>query len=387
MSLEVRSVGVVGLGTMGAGIVEVFARSGLPVVALDAAQEWVDRGRGTLESSTGKALARGRISEADRAALLGRVTWTTSVDDLAGVDLVVEAVPEVLELKRTLLTSLDSVLAPSAVIATNTSSLPVTLLAESTGRPDRVVGMHFFNPAPVLRLVEVVTTAHSDADVVAGVHDLAVSLGKTPIVVGDRPGFVANWLLFGYLADAVRLLDSGRVTRESLDAALVASGMPMGPLALLDLIGLDVSVHILEVLYAADGAARHAVPPGLSSLVDAGHLGRKTGQGFWGYGDGSASSAEAGFDQSAIADALVLPYLNDALRMVEEGYASPDDVDTAMRAGCGFPRGPVEETDARGLDAVLAGLLSLHASSGDPATEPVGLLREYVASGRHTVRG
>ena len=283
------------------------------------------------------------------------MTWTTAVADLAGVDLVVEAVPEVLELKRALLNSLDSVLAPSAVIATNTSSLPVTLLAESTGRPDRVVGMHFFNPAPVLRLVEVVTTVHSDADVVAGVRDLAVSLGKTPIVVGDRPGFVANWLLFGYLGDAVRLLDSGRVTRESLDAALVASGMPMGPLALLDLIGLDVSVHILEVLYAADGAARHAVPSGLSSLVAAGHLGRKTGQGFWGYGDGSAPSAEAGFDPSSIADALVLPYLNDALRMVEEGYASPDDVDTAMRAGCGFPRGPVEEADARGLDAVLAG--------------------------------
>ena len=237
------------------------------MVALDAAPEWVDRGRGTLESSTGKALARGRLSEADRDALLGRVTWTTSVADLAGVDLVVEAVPEVLELKRTLLTALDSVLAPSAVIATNTSSLPVTVLAESTGRPARVVGMHFFNPAPVLRLVEVVTTAHSDADVVAGVRDLAVSLGKTPIVVGDRPGFVANWLLFGYLGDAVRLLDSGRVTRESLDAALVASGMPMGPLALLDLIGLDVSVHILEVLYAADGAARHAVPSGLTSLV------------------------------------------------------------------------------------------------------------------------
>src|SRR4051794_5368175 len=390
MSLDVGSVGVVGLGTMGAGIVEVFARSGLTVVALDAAPEWVDRGRATLESSIAKALARGRLSEEERAALLARVRWTTSVTDLVGAGLVVEAVPEVLDLKRTLLASLDSVLAPGAVIATNTSSLPVTLLAESTGRPRRVVGMHFFNPAPVLRLIEVVTTTHSDPDVVAGVRDLAASIGKTPIVVGDRPGFVANWLLFGYLADAVRLVDSGRTTRDALDAALVTAGMPMGPLALLDLIGLDVSVHILEVLHAADGAARHAVPAGLAALVAAGHLGRKTGQGFWGSGDGSAPSDAAldasAFDSSAIADALVLPYLNDALGMVADGYASPDDVDTAMRAGCGFPRGPIEEADQRGLDAVLAGLLSLHASDGDPATEPVGLLREYVAAGRHTVR-
>ena len=271
------------------------------------------------------------------------------------------------------------------MIATNTSSLSVTSLAESTDRPERVVGMHFFNPAPVLRLVEVITTRHSDEAVVAGVRELAVSLGKTPIVVGDRPGFVANWLLFGYLGDAVRLLDSGRVTRESLDAALVASGMPMGPLALLDLIGLDVSMHILGVLHAADGAARHEVPSGLASLVAAGHLGRKSGQGFWRAGE-SAAPSENDLGQSAIADALVLPYLNDALGMVEEGYASPDDVDTAMRAGCGFPRGPVAEVDERGLDAVLAGLLSLHAADGDPATEPVGLLREYVAAGRHTVR-
>jgi 3-hydroxybutyryl-CoA dehydrogenase len=353
MSLDIRRVGVVGLGTMGAGIVEVFARSGVSVVAADAAPEWVDRGRGFLEASTARAEARGRL--VDRTALLDLVSWTTDIADLAGVDLVLEAVPEILELKRSLLASVDAVLGSDGVIATNTSSLPVTLLAESTGRPSRVVGMHFFNPAPVLRLVEIITTVHSDEAVVSSVRDLAVRLGKTPIVVGDRPGFVANALLFGYLGDAVRLLERGDVSRERLDAALVASGMPLGPLALLDLIGLDVSAHVLEVLHASSGDPRHAVPLTLAGLVADGHLGRKTGQGFWTYerpGSGTvidAAPTSPSADDAAIVDALVLPYVHDAARMVDEGYASAEDVDTAMREGCGFPHGPIEEARARRL--------------------------------------
>jgi 3-hydroxybutyryl-CoA dehydrogenase len=340
---------------MGAGIVEVFARSGLSVVAVDAGPEWVERGRGSLATSAARAVARGRLAEADRVALLERVVWTTEIGDLAAADLVVEAVPEVLELKLDLLASIDAVVRPAAVIATNTSSLSVTQLASATGHPERVVGMHFFNPAPVLRLVEVITTVHSDEAVVAAVRDLAVRLGKTPIVVGDRPGFVANALLFGYLGDAVRLLDSGAVTRDQLDAAIVASGLPLGPLALLDLIGLDVSAHILGVLHASSGDPRHAVPPSLAALVAEGRLGRKTGQGFWTYerpGSGTVTDAAPSVpssDDAAVVDALVLPYVEDALRMVGEGYASGEDVDIAMREGCGFPRGPIEEARARGL--------------------------------------
>ena len=377
---EVRRTGVVGLGTMGAGIVEVFARSGLPVVAVDAAPEWVERGRGILESSTARAVSRGRLSESDRSDLLGRVSWSTSVDDLADVDLVVEAVPEVLDLKRTLLASIDAVLGADAVIASNTSSLPITLLAEATGRPSRVVGMHFFNPAPVLRLVEVISTSYSAPDVVESVRSLAVRLGKTPIVVGDRPGFVANALLLGYLGDAVRLLESGEVSRENLDASLVEAGMPMGPLALLDLIGMDVIVHILGVLEPV--SSRYAVPPGLAALVAEGHLGRKSGQGYWTYdraGSGTVVDGSPGVASSAVADRLVLPYVNDALAMVGDGYATADDVDTAMREGCGFPRGPIEEADSRGLASVLSGLLDL-------GVEPASLLQDYVAEGRSTVR-
>jgi 3-hydroxybutyryl-CoA dehydrogenase len=302
------------------------------------------------------------------------------VDDLAGGDLVVEAVPEVLDLKTRLLASIDAVLHADAVIASNTSSLPVTVLAEATGRPSQVVGMHFFNPAPVLRLVEVIFTPHSSPEVVESVRSLAVRLGKTPIVVGDRPGFVANALLLGYLADAVRLLESGQVSRADLDASLVEAGMPLGPLALLDLIGIDVVVHILHVLEPV--SARYAVPPGLAALVASGQLGRKSGQGYWTYerpGTGAVVDDAAGVASPAVADRLLLPYLNDALAMVGDGYASADDVDTAMREGCGFPRGPVEEADARGLGAVLAGLREL-------GVQPAPLLQSLVADGRSTLR-
>ena len=191
---------------------------------------------------------------------------------------------------------------------------------------------------------------------------------------------VANALLLGYLVDAVRLLESGEVTREDLDASLVEAGMPMGPLALLDLIGMDVIVHILAVLEPV--STRYAVPPGLAALVASGHLGRKSGQGYWTYeraGSGTVVDGAAGVASTAVADRLVLPYVNDALAMLGDGYATADDVDTAMREGCGFPRGPIQEADARGLDTVLAGLLAL-------GVEPASLLREYVAGGRRTVR-
>lgn len=388
--MSVSSVGVIGLGTMGAGIVEVFARSGISVVGVEAEQAWLDRGRSILEASTGRAVARGRLAERDQVELLNRVSWTTDLADLAHVDLVVEAVPEVLELKRDLLVAVDKVLRGDAVLATNTSSLSVTVLAEATSRPDRVVGMHFFNPAPVLRLVEVVTTTHTDPLVTDTVTGLARRLEKTPIVVGDRPGFVANTLLFGLLADAVRLLDRGRVTRESLDGALLEAGFPLGPLALLDLIGLDVCVHILGVLHAWSGAARHDVPESLARLVAEGHLGRKTGQGFWTYERPGSGKVVPAVDlpggDTTVVDALVLPYVNDALRMVQDGYCSSDDVDTAMREGCGFPCGPIEEADSRGLDTVLTGLRRLNATTGDPATIPVQLLVEYVDAGRLSVR-
>ncbi|MDQ3431717.1 MAG: 3-hydroxybutyryl-CoA dehydrogenase, partial [Actinomycetota bacterium] len=283
---SVAAAGVVGLGTMGAGIVEVFARAGIAVTGVDVTDDAVALGRAHLERSTSRAVSRGRLADVERAALLQRVRLSSDLEELADADIVVEAVPERLPLKQEVFARLDKVCGPDALLATNTSSLSVTRLAAGTQRPERVVGMHFFNPAPVMRLVEVVTTVVTDPAAARRARLLADGLGKTPVVVTDRAGFVANALLFGYLNQAVGLLATGHVGRDDLDAAMtLGAGLPMGPLALLDLVGLDVAVDILETMYAESGDRLHAADPLLRQLVAAGRLGRKTGRGFYGYGD------------------------------------------------------------------------------------------------------
>ncbi|CAA9396430.1 MAG: 3-hydroxybutyryl-CoA dehydrogenase; 3-hydroxyacyl-CoA dehydrogenase [uncultured Pseudonocardia sp.] len=284
MAREFRTVGVVGLGTMGAGIVEVFARNGLHVLAAEVDAEAVERGRAHLETSTARAVGRGKLTQDDADALLGRITTTTSLADLADVDLVVEAVPESLELKARVLGELDRVCRPDVILASNTSSLSVTELAVHTGRPSRVVGMHFFNPAPVQKLVELVRTVVTEQDVIDDVAAFAATLDKVPVVIGDRAGFIANALLFGYLNHAARMYEQRYATREDLDAAMRhGCGYPMGPLALLDLIGLDTSYEILDTMYKQSRNQQHAPAPVLKQMITAGLLGRKSGRGFYTY--------------------------------------------------------------------------------------------------------
>jgi 3-hydroxybutyryl-CoA dehydrogenase len=287
MAGEIARVGVVGLGTMGAGIAEVLARSGLEVVGVEVGETALARGRANLEKSTGRAVARGKLSDAAAAEILSRVELRAELAAMADVDLVVEAVPERLEIKRGLFTELDRICPPATILATNTSSLPVIEIAMATGRPDRVLGMHWFNPAPIMGLVEVVSTVRTDPTVVGEVARLASRAGKTAVRVGDRAGFIANALLFGYLNAAAAMHESGHATREDIDAAMTLGvGLPMGPLALLDLIGLDTAYEILETMYRSSGDRLHAPAPILRQLVTAGLLGRKTGRGFYAY-DGS----------------------------------------------------------------------------------------------------
>ncbi len=294
-SPSLAAAGVVGLGTMGAGIVEVFARAGIAVTGVDVTDDAVALGRAHLERSTGRAVSRGRLAEEDRTALLRCVRLSSRLEDLAAADIVVEAVPERLSLKQEVFARLDAVCGPAALLATNTSSLSVTRLAAGTKRPERVVGMHFFNPAPVMRLVEVVTTVVTDPAASRRARLVAEGLGKTPVVVTDRAGFVANALLFGYLNQAVGLFATGHVGRDDLDAAMtLGAGLPMGPLALLDLVGLDVAVDILETMYAESGNRLHAADPLLRQLVAAGRLGRKTGRGFYDYADDADDADKAG---------------------------------------------------------------------------------------------
>lgn len=284
MSREITRIGVVGLGTMGAGIVEVFARSGYDVVGLDADEAAVERGRGHIEKSTLRAVTRGKATEEERQAILDRIRLTESFDDLADRDLVIEAVPERLDLKRTIFEQLDKLVGPDAILATNTSSLSVTDIAVATQRPAQVVGMHFFNPAPVLKFVEVVKTVVTADDVVADVESVARSLDKLPVVVGDKAGFIANALLFGYLNHAANMFETKYATREDIDAAMkLGCGLPMGPLALLDLIGLDTAYEILDTMYKQGRDRLHAPSPVLKQMVTAGLRGRKSGRGFYTY--------------------------------------------------------------------------------------------------------
>ncbi|MEV0838339.1 3-hydroxyacyl-CoA dehydrogenase NAD-binding domain-containing protein [Actinocatenispora sera] len=523
MADEIGTVGVVGLGTMGAGIVEVFARSGLPVTALEIDDAALARGRDTLRASTDRAVRKGKLTAEQAAGILDRITFTTDYAALSGADLVVEAAPERMVIKRAVFTELDRICPPHAILATNTSSLSVTEIAHHTTRPHRVVGMHFFNPAPVMKLVEVISTVVADQDAVDTVVALCQRLRKTPVAVGDRPGFVANYLLLGYLNQAAWMVSDGYVSAADLDTAMHdGAGLPMGPLTLMDLIGLDTIVEILDVIHAYGGASRrHACAPLLRQLVSAGRYGRKSGHGFYPYAkagsgavaataaagtrtdappvtvpatvavlaDPAAAAALAGagvtvrelsdVDKTALAgvevvvvgagadaatyaalgaatdavlavdsatealaaagaasgrpgsvvglhlvgelveiartvgtddaavsaarglaealgrravvvderaglvvEALLVPYLNDAIGMLASGYADADGIDHAMTLGCGYPEGPIAAIDRLGPAAVLAAARALYAESGEPSRAPSPLLAQLVAAGR-----
>jgi 3-hydroxybutyryl-CoA dehydrogenase len=579
MAREFTKVGVVGLGTMGAGIAEVFARSGLDVVAVEKDDDALAAGRGHVQHSTARAVARGKLTDSEEAELLGRIAFSTDLADLKDAELVVEAVPERLDLKSDVFGRLDKVCPPDTILATNTSSLSVTQISVATHRPGKVVGLHFFNPAPVMKLVEVIRTVVTEPEVVADVEALAQRLGKTDVTVGDKAGFIANALLFGYLNHAAALYEQRFVSREDVDAAMrLGCGLPMGPLALLDLIGLDTAYEILETMYRQSRDRLHAPAPILKQMVSARLLGRKTGRGFYSYqepgspvvvadaatppdaaghpgarevrrvgvvGSGTMATgvvevfAKAGYDVSYIArgasqvervratlvrsmekavqrgklasvdrdaalaritgsarlddlaaadfvveavvedltvkqalfsnldeivrpgtvlatttsslpviacasateraadvlgmhffnpapvmklvevvrtvstsdqavatalavcerlgkrpvtctdragfivNALLFPYLNDAVKMLEAHYASAEDIDAAMKVGCGYPMGPFELLDVVGLDVALAIQRELYLEFREPGFAPAPLLEHLVTAGYH----
>ena len=275
---------MIGLGTMGTGIAEVVARHGFFVQAIDVSEQAVQAARQRIEHSTERAVSRGKLEERERAELLDRITFTVDVNDGAGCDLVIEAVPEDVELKRSILSQLDSRTSEHVIWCTNTSSLSVTQLSTAVSQPSRVVGLHFFNPAPVQDFVEIVRTVVTDDTVVQEVREFAQQIGKQAVICEDKAGFIANSLLFGYLNHAASMYEQKYASREDIDAAMrLGCGLPMGPLALLDLIGLDTAYQILDTMYREGRDRLHAPSPILKHLVTAGLKGRKSGRGFYTY--------------------------------------------------------------------------------------------------------
>ncbi|MFF2062236.1 3-hydroxyacyl-CoA dehydrogenase family protein [Streptomyces sp. NPDC058200] len=586
MDIPLSTIAVVGLGTMGTGIAEVLARAGREVIGIDISDAATGQAVAALEASTARAVARGRLTEEERRTVLARFRTFSDLHAAADAELVIEVVPESYETKQQVIRALDGIVGPTAILATGTNALSVTRLAADSAHPERVLGLHFFNPAPAMKLVEVVSSVLTSPQAVAAVTALAHELGKEPVAVGDRPGFVADGLLFGYLNQAAAMYEAKYASREDIDAAMrLGCGLPMGPLALLDLIGVDTARTVLNAMYAASQDRLHAPAPVLRQLSDAGLTGRKSGRGFYTYdvpgsgtvvpdsltpspatrsvsgrpvrsvgvaGSGTMASgiaevfATAGFDvvlaarspekaaaarartakslarsvdkgrltaeardealaritpagsldafaevdlaieavaedleikrqlfatldkvcrpgavlatttsslpvvacaratsrpqdvigmhffnpapamklvevvrtvltadevhatarevstavrkhpvdcgdrAGFIVNALLFPYLNNAIKMVEEHYATLDDIDAAMKLGGGYPMGPFELLDVVGLDVSLAIERVLHREFRDPGLAPAPLLEHLVAAGclgRKTGRG
>jgi 3-hydroxybutyryl-CoA dehydrogenase len=279
-----RRIGVVGSGIMGAGLAEVASRAGYEVVVRSRNQGSADSMVASIDRGLAKSVERGKATEDERAAIVGRITATSDLDALAESDLVIESVVEDLAVKKELFAQLDTIVHPQAILATNTSTLPVIELAMVTKRPEQVCGVHFFNPAPAMKLVEVVRPLSASDETIAAVIAFATTCGKDAVEVKDRAGFIVNALLFPYLNNAVRLAESGTASMESIDVAMRGGcNFPMGPFALLDLVGLDTSLAILDALYEEFRDPNYAAAPALRRLVSAGQLGRKTKRGFYQY--------------------------------------------------------------------------------------------------------
>jgi 3-hydroxybutyryl-CoA dehydrogenase len=283
--MAIKTVGVIGCGLMGSGIVQVSAQAGSPTVVVEADQALLDKGLDGLRKTLDGLVARAKLEARERDAILGRITGSTRLEDLKVCDLVVEAITENQPLKNEAFAKLDQICPPHTVLASNTSSCNITAMAAATKRPTQVLGLHFFNPVPLMKLVEVVRTILTDEGSVKAAREWVQAIGKVPVDVKDSTGFIVNRLLVPYLLEAIRVYESGLASLEDIDQAMkLGCGYPMGPFTLLDLVGLDTTMYVAEVMFDEFREARYAPPPLLKRMVMAGHLGRKSGRGFYDYG-------------------------------------------------------------------------------------------------------
>ena len=390
-------VGIVGAGTMGAGIAQVALEGGWDVVLSDAVAGATERARDRIAQGLAKRAEKaGERSPADWAAnLLLRLSVAADVASVAaGVQLVIEAALEELPLKQQLFADLDGAADPDTILATNTSALSITDIAARTGRPERVVGLHFFNPAPLLPLVEVVAGRRTAAWAAERAAGIVEGWGKTAIRVADSPGFIVNRVNRPYTLEPLRLVHAGMATIETIDRAMTGAGYPMGPFALMDLIGIDVNLAAARGLFEASGRPPRFRPsPIQEDLVAAGRLGRKTGEGFYRYVDGRSSGPASRFagelrrrpgmaplDPAAISERVILAIVNEAYRALGDGVATADDVDRAMQLGANHPIGPFAWARQSGVHEVVVMLDALSDEDADTFRPSLPLLREARAS-------
>jgi 3-hydroxybutyryl-CoA dehydrogenase len=358
-------IAVVGAGTMGAGIAESAALAGLSVVMVDVREEALDRGRVTIEKDLDRRVRKGRLSDEERRASIGRVSTTTALEACADAPVVIEAVIEDKAVKSKVFGDLEGVVASEAVLATNTSSLSVAGIAAATEHPERVVGMHFFNPVPAMRLVEVVAGPSTDPSAVSRVEGVAGRLGKTPIRVSDTPGFIVNRVARPFYLEALRLVEAGGEPGR-IDAAIRGVGFRMGPLQLADLIGNDVNLAVSESLFERYYYHPRFRPSYLQrSMVEGGLLGKKSGRGFYDYSV-EETGEDHGFEPSEhLALRVISCIVNEAFLALSEGVAAAEDIDRAMKLGANYPRGPFEWVEEIGAHSIVETLDSLRSAHGD----------------------
>jgi len=396
--VKVSRVGVVGAGTMGRGIAQLAALGGYETVLYDVSRELAEGGAAALGEALDKGAARGRWSEDDARAASGRVEPSAELGTTAPCELVVEAAPEKLELKQRIFTDLAAVLAPDAVLASNTSSLRVSEIAAGVPHPERVVGMHFFNPPPLMKLVEIVAADRSAEEALARTTEVAERMGRAPIRAKDSPGFVANRLARPFSLESLRMLGDGVADVATIDRTVrVGGGFRMGPFELLDLIGLDVNLEIARSFFAQGGEPERWRPnPIQEKLVAEGRLGRKSGRGYHDYGEAATREADPELDIEAptldpaelakidpaaeqILSRLFAQIGNEAAFALEEEVASPEDMETAMKLGFNWPLGPLGFAELIGPDRAADLLEELQAEKG-AAYSPAPLLRRIISS-------
>ena len=394
--MYIFKAGVVGAGTMGGEIAQVISFSGLPVVLKDVEQSMLDRGMETIRHIYQSRVDKGKMSTGEMESKMSLIEPTLSYDGFGDVDIVIEAVPEKMAIKKRVLADLEQVVPETTVFASNTSALSISEMAAATKRPGKVIGMHFFNPAHVMKLVEIIPGLETSQETIDDVVMFTESLRKIAVVVQECPGFLVNRLLMPFLNEATWCLQEGSATATEIDAAVTDFGMPMGPFTLMDMLGIDVCQYVGDYLYGEYGPRMEPAKL-FYKLVDAGRLGEKNGKGFYGYGDETDEPVQAmiasfGRNPNSVfsVERLIYPLINEGILALQEHIASGNDIDMAMIAGTGMSyhgdrKGPLAIADIIGLDVVLSGLEQLFAQYGE-RFRPARLLRTKVRAGHLGVK-